>query len=201
MAQVTLNNPSDTWIDSTNATTNFGTNADMYVGEYGFGSQVSRALIKWDLSSIPSGSTITGATMRLRDIGTNLSTTNRSMRVYRCLRAWVENEATWNVYSTGNSWGTAGAGNTTSDREASDIGSVTMPATEVAQYYEITLTASAVQEMFNGTIANNGFVLKMDTETDDMHRFYTVNNGSLVPELVVDYDLPVPVGGFYYMSQ
>lgn len=196
MAQVTLSSPSDTWLDNTNVTTNFGTSGDMYVGEYSSGSQVSRSLIKWDLSSIPTGSTITGATMRLRDIGTNLSSNNRSMKVYRCLRAWVENEATWNVYSSGNSWATAGAGNTTSDREATDIGSITMPATEVGQYYEITLTAAKVQEMFNGTIANNGFVLKMDTETDDMHRFYTVNNGSLVPELVVDYDLPAPSGFF-----
>lgn len=146
MAQVTLSSPSDTWLDNTNATSNFGTNADMYVGEYGSGSQVSRALIKWDLSSIPSGSTITGVTMRLRDIGTNLGTNNRTMRVYRCLRAWVETEATWNVYSSGNSWGTAGAANTTSDREATDVGSISMPGTEVAQYYDITLTASAVKK-------------------------------------------------------
>lgn len=199
MAQVTLNNPTDTWLDNTNATTNFGTNSDMYVGEYGFSSQVARALVKWDMSSIPAGSTITGAKIRVRDVGTNLATTDRTMRAYRVLRAWVDTEATWNNYSTGNAWATAGCGNTTTDRESSDIGTVSMPGTEVGQYYEITLTASAVNEMFNGTIANNGFLLKMDTETDDMHRFYTVNNGSLQPELVVDYDPPV-AGGFYYMS-
>ena len=76
-----------------------------------------------------------------------------------------------------------------------------MPATEVAGENDITLTASKVQEMYDGTITNNGLLLQMDTETDDMHRFNASewSTSSERPVLSIEYHSP-DSGGFYYMS-
>lgn len=200
MAQVTLNPSIDAHMTN-------GSQADINqdlgawdVGEFnGASNDIRRGLMKFDLSSIPSGSTITAVTLRLYDIGLNLATNTRTMRCYRCLRNWGETTVTWNKYDGTNAWGTAGADNTTSDREAGDIGNISMPGTEVAGYVDITITASAIQDWLTGAVTNYGFVVRMDTETDDLHRFNGSEAGAFSPELVVTYDLPS--GGFYYMSQ
>jgi hypothetical protein len=196
MAQVTLNPSINAYIRSTDPTGNVGDSA-MFVGEVkSISNDVIRSLIKFDLSSIPSGSTITGVTLRIYDLASDFADNNRTLRAYRLLRTWVENQATWNIYSTGNNWGTAGAGNTSTDREATDIGSVATPGIEVAQYYEIALTAAKVQEWFVGTLTNNGLLLQMDTETDDCHYYAGRDDVSgHKPELVVTYT-PPPSGFF-----
>lgn len=186
-------------IEDANATTNYSANAYIQVGEWNGGAAKDRGLVKFDLSSIPTNATITSATLKLYDQAQNYATNTRTMSVYRVLRAWVANQSTWNVYSTGNSWGTAGCANTTNDRESSAIGSVSMPGTEVAGYVDITLTASAIQEMITGGgFTNNGFLLQMATETDDMHQFSDETVSGQELKLVVEYT--TPAGGFYYMS-
>ena len=196
MAQTTLISSDDTYIRSSVPTSNQEGAGSLFVGEYKSAvNDISHTLVKFDLSTIAG--TITAATLRMKDKGTDFATNNRTMRVYRMLRSWVASQATWNVYSTGNNWGTAGAENTTSDREATDIGSVSMPGVEVAQYYDITLTASAVEQMRSGSLTNNGFLLRMDTEIDDLHDF-TDNTQTDKPQLVVTYT-PFE-GGFIYMS-
>lgn len=161
----------------------------MQVGEEQGNTPLSRGLVTFDLSSIPGGSTITTATLKLYDDGANLSTNTRTMRVYRLLRNWTTS-ATWNKYDGTNNWGTAGASNTATDRESSDIGSVSMPATEVVGYVDITLTASSIKEMLNGgTFTNNGFLIQMDTELNDMHSF-TPGSGANGARLEIVYSEP-----------
>jgi len=190
MAQVTLNPSKDVHLTKTVPTVNQDS-ASLDVGEYnGNVGDIRRALLHFDLSSIPSGSTITVATFRIYDSGDNLATNTRTMRAYRLLRAWGETTATWNTTDGSTSWGTVGAYNTTNDLEATDIGSVSMPGTEVAGYVDITLTASKVQEWLNGTLANNGLLLGMDTELDDLHRFNS-DEGANKPELVITYTPPI----------
>jgi len=182
-----------TYISAQTATTNFRvSHAFLTVGEWSGGTQQDRGIIKFKLDDIPTGATITSAVLRIYDEGVNYASNTRTMRVYRVLRAMNLDQATWNVYSTGNNWGTAGAGNTTTDREATDIGSISMPATEVAQYYEITLTASEIEEMITGGgFTNNGFLLKMDTEDNDMHQFSDETDAN-PPQLVITYSLADP---------
>jgi len=196
MADATLNPSINAYIRNTTPTGNVGA-TDIYAGELNsVSNDILRGLVKFDLATIPAGSTITAATLRLYDTASDFSSNNRTFRAYRLLRVWVENQVTWNIYSTGNNWGTAGAGSTTTDREATDVGSVSTPATEVAQYYDITITASKVQEWLDGILANNGFLMQMDTETDDLHR-YVGRDGAAgqKPELVVTYT--PPSSGFF----
>jgi hypothetical protein len=86
---------------------------------------------KWSLLefALPSGiTTVHRAVLLLsRSEGTNaLSTASPSdnwmhIRVVRILRNWVEAEATWDVYSTGNSWTTVGAQGADTDYDSGRI--------------------------------------------------------------------------------
>ena len=175
-------------IEDNNATTNYSANAYIQVGDYNGGAFIDRALLHFDLSSIPAGVAINSAVLRLYDEAHNYSSNTRTMRVYRMIRAWVASQSTWNIAQTSVNWGTAGASNTTTDREATDIGSISMPSTEVAGYVGITLSTSAIAGMISGGgFTNNGFLLKMDTESDDMHEFSDETVTNQKPTLVISY--------------
>lgn len=183
----------NTFIRVTAATTNYSGLDQIQVGEANDdpSGQVNRSLIKWDLSSIPATATVSSATLSLW-LRSDYSDNARTWRVFRVKRNWVEAEATWNVYSSGNSWGTAGCSNTTTDREASDIGSVSVGASEtVTVQKDFSLTASAVQEWIAGTTANYGLLIQADTEVNDL---YVVNSNSFAtsgerPKLVINYTI------------
>lgn len=194
----------DTDIDVTNPTTNTGGGTTLSAGESiaPFDGVRKRILIKFSLTGIPPSSVINSAILSLF-IDSNLAGNTRDINIYRLLRAWTEGGATWNKYDGTNDWGTAGAENTTSDREVANIGSASVsvsPATDAE--IQITITAAKLQEMLVGGIfVNNGFLLQMTTEVDDYHTYrsseYAVDT-SKIPKLVVDYT--PPAGGYFHQS-
>lgn len=110
-----LSPTSDTYINQQLATTNYDTATTLWIGENFTGSaSFGRvALFAFDISAI-DGAVLSARLRITRDEGspsTALSTSNRLM-TRRVKRAFVASEVTWNVYSTGNNWGTAGARNT-----------------------------------------------------------------------------------------
>jgi hypothetical protein len=190
-------NITDTNIRSATPTLNASTDAGIYIGELNTGANVTRGLIKFDLSSIPANATISSAVLSIKAIN-DYCDNARTWRVYRVLRAWVGSQVTWNVYSTGNDWGTAGCSNTSTDREATDIGTRDFSAAEtVPEFKNFSLTASKIQEMTAGTFTNNGFLIQVDTESDDSYNFASSENGTEAdnPKLVITYTLPG--GGFF----
>jgi len=192
---VTLNASACTHIESNNPTTNYNGNAFITVGEWSGGSQLDRGLLDFDVEgfisgfNVPSNAVITALTLRLYDEGLNYSSTTRTLRAYRLLREFVASQTTWNIAQTAVNWGTAGCANTTTDREASDVGSVSMPATEVTQYYDISISLSTLQEVIDGLFTFRGFLIKMDTETNDMHQF-SDDLDLNPPQLVITYTVP-----------
>jgi hypothetical protein len=184
MATVTLNPSADTLLNANQTTTNYGSSTSFYVGEDNAGSGVWRSLIKFDLSSY-ADATVNSATLRLH-VKSDRSSNARAIRCYKVKRDWVESEATWNIYSTGNSWGTAGCADTTNDREASDMGAVTLANNE-SGWIEITLTASEVEEWLDGTDSNYGMLLKNDTENNDAYQYESSEDATYPPELVLNY--------------
>lgn len=185
----------DTFI-SNFADSNFGTNSQLQVGESNADTNaIQRSLLKFDLSSIPNGSTITSAVLTLtyEQAASFRASNNRTMSVYRMIRSWSETESTWSVYSSGNNWGTAGASNTTSDREATDIGTVALATSDADESEKsITLTASKVQEWVNGTLTNNGILLQVATELNDLYIFHSSDSAtaSKRPKLTIVYTPP-----------
>jgi len=186
----TLNPSADTRIISDAADTNYATATTLDVGEFISATSTRRSLIKFDLTSY-LGNSVCDATLRLYDTGTDYTDNARTMNVYRSIRAWVEAQATWNVYSTGNSWGTAGSGNSSTDYDNNLVGSVSMPNPAVEGYVEITLDPKYINEWLDGTLTNNGFLLIMTTESDDAHSFNSNDAASNKPELVLTFG-----GGF-----
>lgn len=188
----------DNFMTSSGPTTQDGSNVDVVVGPL-FGSpNYYRGLVKFDISSIPSNATIISAILTLWT-STDFSDRAGVVEVYRVLQAWVENESTWNIYATGHNWATAGCDNTTTDREASNIGTVSVagPITINTQK-DITLDVSKIQEMISGGgFTNNGFLLKNSNESDwnGGHVFHSTNyagDATKTPKLVVTYIVPSP---------
>lgn len=188
----------DTFMDKGSPTTNNGATEDILIGPLFGNPNLYRGLLKFDLSSIPAGSVVTSAILSLWT-GTDFGDRTGTIEVYRVLRAWIDTQATWNVYTTGNGWGTVGCDNTTTDREASNIGSQALGDVVLGTQCDITLTNSAIQAMITGgAFTNNGFLLKNANETDwdGGHLFRSTNyvaDSTKRPKLVVDYTTPAGV--------
>src|SRR5829696_1622081 len=77
------------------------------------GSDVYAAL-RWDLSSIPAGATVSSATVTLNISNhSNDTGTPQTYAAYELEKAWNEGQLTWNQAATGSPWTTAGAKGTT----------------------------------------------------------------------------------------
>jgi len=200
---VEITSTKSTYLTSAEPDTNKETE-DLYVGEHNAGVETMRSLVQFDLSSIPAGSTINSAFLDLTFVG-DASDNARVFSVYRVKRAWVEDQATWNVYSTGNSWTTAGAADTTNDREGTAINTyhaqVAAPDTTNGRK-GVILDAAKIQEMITGGVfTNNGFLLQVANESNDAIIYGGDNNATATkrPILLVDYTAPES-GGLIFIS-
>lgn len=179
----TISTTVDTYMASDGATTNYGTSGALYVGEMETGLSYRRSLIKFDLTSI-AGQTIISAKLRLYN-SEDYAAESGTLSVYRVLKAWTEAGCTWNKYDGSSDWGTAGCSNTTTDREADAIGTLAFTATASGDWVEVTLDAAKVQEWNDGTLTNNGILLKMNTEDADCQVFHSSDDTN-DPQLVVE---------------
>ena len=73
-------------------------------------------LLRFDFSSIPSGATITAATLYI-SVYRGVSNLGGTLSYYNVLRDFVDTQATWNSYITGQTWTTAGCNGVGTDRE------------------------------------------------------------------------------------
>lgn len=175
--------------DGTSADINYGASSAIFVGESNAAAAIYRGLIKFDLSSL-AGATILSAGIYITPY-VDYSDNTRALRVFRLLRAWTESGVTWNKYDGVNAWGTSGGFNAT-DCEQTDIGSVSILATQTLDTpILISLDAAKVQEWVDGVLANNGLLLKMDTETNDMFGYASSSyaTANLRPQLVIGYTI------------
>lgn len=153
---------------------------------------VRRSMIIFDISSIPSGSTINSATLRMY-AQTDTSSNARTASVYRVKRLMVNGQNCWDNYSTGNAWQTAG-GTGANDIDTTAIGTRAYSASEsLPAWKEFSLNTTAISEMITGgSFPNAGtaqFLVKMATETDDAYD-HDGHDETNPPELVIDYTIP-----------
>jgi hypothetical protein len=142
------------------------------------------ALMRFSLPTLPAGATITDTKLRLNV--TNSST--NTYYVFVMKKAWVEGQATWNMYRTSSVWDLAG-GRGATDREAPAIASIAPDSTGV-QYFDLGAAFDQqVGDWMSGEEANNGIQL-INTDAQDGFDFSTqeVATASLRPQLIITYD-------------
>jgi hypothetical protein len=182
----------DSHIRSNAATTNYGTDTTIIVGNAN--PNLRRALIKFDLTSIPSTSIIDSAVLSLY-ISSNGpdNSGNSNFSVYNIKRVWTETGVTWNKYDGTNDWQTAG-GTGANDYDSTALATTTIDATPAAKTeFQFTLSISAITNLVNGTTTNNGWLIRSSEASFDRHTFYSSDEGtetSSRPKLVITYHAP-----------
>jgi len=151
----------DTTIDVDNPDTNYGDSSTTTLTVDGNPDRA--AILQWDISSIPPGNTIQAASI-------TLSVTNPSAdtyELYEMKRDWVEIGATWNNYSSGNTWQQSGAQGT-NDRGADVLGTISASSTGL---YVINLNndgITLVQRWVNDPSTNHGMIITDYSEDDSV---------------------------------
>ena len=124
------------------------------------------ALMRWDLSVIPAGATISAASITLNVV--NDSTQKYSL--YECLKPWVDTQATWNQYATGVPWATAGANNTgttSPDRGTTALNLDALTGAVGVHTYRLNTSGVAVvQKWLDNPSSNHGFVSVPGSNSD-----------------------------------
>jgi len=158
---VTFAATADTYISGGKKTSNYGTASSLIAdGNPDFG-----ALLKWDLSGIPAGSTLQSATLSVNVTGATAGT----YEIYELKRSWAELQATWNKAATGTNWQSAGAKGPL-DRGSTVLGTVTATATGIRNVVLNAAGLAVVQGWVNNPSTNFGFILQdyANTTKDDL---------------------------------
>ncbi len=158
---VTLAATADTYISDGKKTSNYGAASSLIAdGNPDFG-----ALLKWDLSSIPAGSTLQSATLSVNVTGTSADT----YEIYELKRSWTELQATWNKATTGTNWHSAGAQGSL-DRYSTVLGTVTATVSGIRNVVLNAAGLAVVQGWVNNPATNFGFILQdyANTTKDDL---------------------------------
>lgn len=191
MAQIQIPLTFATYLRNGSPTQNHPGDGSFFVA--GAGAEINHAICKPSFSGLPVGSVISAVTLDV--YLTNNTATNRTMRVYRVKRAMTYDGASWNNYDTGQAWQTAG-GTGANDIEGTETGNKAWTTGDTEnQYYSITLDATHIQAMYEGTYTNNGFLFKMDTESNDAVT-WDGHAGSNPPRLTITYTAPPDSKGY-----
>jgi hypothetical protein len=153
----------DTYINSAAATTNYGSGSELRCN-WGTANQ-RKTLIKFGgLSSITAPVTVTAVSLTMHSA--SYAAPTQTLALHRVLRNWVENEATYTIYSTGNAWGTLGMAQDDADAVSVASGSfagITDPNGDKVLTGTAGMIAD-VQGWINGTYSNYGWVMRATTE-------------------------------------
>jgi hypothetical protein len=143
------------------------------------------ALVRFDLSSIPSDARVVESTLQLYASGWDGS--DMTIDAYRIRRDVSICQATWNQAGDANPWDLPGCNDTDTDRGATPESSLTTSG--ISKWYSFNLTI-AVQDWVNGRLANNGVLLRgAESGSTSLFRFASaeVGTSSLRPKLVITY--------------
>lgn len=188
----------ETQIAEGSPTTNYGSDDYIEVTKY-FTSDWRNSLLKFTgLSGIPAGSTITAVSIFLYQYNADLANGTYVVSAKRMLRNWVEAQATWNVYSTGNNWTTAGAFGDATDRVAAVSFASAGLDLSMGAYKELVGNSTGiadVQNMLDGGYNNYGWLLERTDGSNDF-AFRQFRSSAHVdgqrPYMLVTYTEPSP---------
>ena len=177
----------DTQLRSAFPDTNYGTSVGMYISCNAGGTTWYRILIQFDLTGIPSGSTITTATLSLY-LADRDGTATYAMNRVLAAAAWTEAGATWNTRDGTNAWpGSAGCNTSGTDYSSTALRSGTLPGTLGEKSFSLDVPEFTLMWQ-----SNYGLVYGISNVAAAYNYYYTSDYATAAdrPKLVVDYTLP-----------
>jgi hypothetical protein len=142
----------DTRISEERPDTNLG-NGELIIGMKG---RVA-ALIRFDVSSIPSNAIVQEATLGLFAFNYGQRVGPIVAAAYQVIRPWKELEATWYKATNADRWGLPGCNDTYTDRSPTALDSATIYERELWYTWDVT---SAAQDWVRDAASNKGVVVK-----------------------------------------
>lgn len=174
----------ETWINFYDPNLNFGSDTKLLVLG---GSENAKALVRFDLSSIPAGAVISSATLSLYNHSHQADINGGTVSVNPVSKPWAENQATWNVSSSGVNWATPGM--QAGVDYATDLDTTITVDTAINVWRNFDVTAM-VRRWASGAAGNNGFVIRSAARGVKPH-FYSsdyLSEPTLRPKLVVKFE-------------
>lgn len=175
----------DTYISQNDSLGNYGQAVSLLVnGETSAGNaDANYALLKWDISQIPTGSEILSASLTFSVTQSTVDT----YPIYQLLQPWVFNQANWNFYAGTQPWQIPGAAGVL-DRGTQVLASFSPLNTGE---YTINLNRTVVQEWVNGVSPNHGIIIA-DSSGSDPTTFNSAEASLPTdrPKLSIQYKLP-----------
>ena len=182
----------DTYMQQNNPTLNYSTNGGVSITSWAPGDN-ARGIFKFSgLSNITGPVVVSSASLFLR---ASPATATQVFALHRIKLAVDVTQASWNNRLTATPWPVAGAFDAASI-DTTPAASVTGIVTNTWAEFTGAAVAAVVEGWINGTLPNEGFLLKRDPESQDSvaSSFASSNNGitAFRPYLVFTYE---PAGG------
>lgn len=173
----------DSYISLYEPDTNYGTIATMKAHTF---SGRERALVKFDISRIPTSARVLQARLNLFLWYRN-QPYSATAYAYKVKRHWTETDVTWNKATAAVSWSQAGCNDPLNDYDASSVATTTLNYTQVTYTWDVT---EMVQQWVANPISNEG-VLIIAEGVSNQFQFRTSDGISpdQRPALEVTYDL------------
>ncbi len=153
-------------------------------------SDVLRAVYTYDLSHIGAGATVSDVTFTLTQDSGDVNSVSEIITVdlYELDQAFDNGQATWNSYSTGNTWATPGGDFTTKLASASGN-----PRNTVSP--ELVFSSAGLTSAVEAAAGGNLYLLvKLETEANDRRIFRLIDDSNPGrPSLEITYTaIPEP---------
>lgn len=175
---VALTATGDTWVNSLEILTNHDTSTELQVGSNNLGLSRSRSYLNFDVSSIPTGATISSAAVTLSNFETG-SCTGSAIRMSRVTSAWTP---------TGLQWGNQPTTTSTGSTTTTDSYGATGCATETP----VAFDAKPIVDAWRSGQANQGVMISADVDNaaTGWRKYRSLESGTStkVPTLSVTYN-------------
>jgi len=171
---------------------NYGTITSLTSGLSSDGSSLARALLKFDLSGIPTNATITNITLSLTEL--TQPSVQSTFLLSPLLANWIETQVTWNDSASGAAWSDSG-GDFSFDSAAEFFithgPGTTNQFTDDGEFPGYGLVAD-VQFWITNSAQNFGWILTARPEdtAGNAYQFGSRENPGFQPVLTVEYTVP-----------
>ncbi len=172
----------DAFIGTSPSPLNYGGSTNLVVDRGGGAIGDQRALVQFDLSSLPAGASVSNAAMVMQATANGGS---MNIELYRVLESWTEGSnrgsagvVNWNDREQGRSWRTAGG--------SYDGSVVARLRTGSTGEHRWTIT-DLVRDWLSGVATNHGVIVG-SSDGGSTTVTYSSREGLSPPRLVIDYD-------------